>query len=69
MEDNESPFTQRRGDTALMTIESARTRFPIKRTMTFGTNSIDVSDISGLIISILNSLIKYSIFIFLFLLN
>ena len=45
--DDEAPLTQKRGETSLLTIESAPTAIPTKRTMTFGTNSIDVSDIEG----------------------
>ena len=46
MED-EAPLTQKRGETTLLTVESAPTSIQTKRSMTFGTNSIDVSDIAG----------------------
>lgn len=47
MEDEETPLRQKRGETTLMTIESASNRKTVKRSMTFGTSSIDVSDIQG----------------------
>ena len=45
--EEDAPLRQKRGETALLTVQSAPTTAARTRTMTFGTNSIDVSDIPG----------------------